>query len=188
MWNEFGGGLCKDFFPDVLSGWAGEVEAWRGTRRESLGHVGHPSAVGSASPWPTLVATGPCPVMAWLLLAIGVLCLTVQYLCVRFHSASDSQSSGIGLLVFSKSRCGRTNQPPRDFDGHTPQNISGLFVVCFFVFFFLKHQLTVFSLTVCSFLKYLREASLDDLFYASFLGRCSTCQVWVGDRDDFFFF
>lgn len=53
--------------------------------------------------------------------------------------------------------------------------------------FFLKYQLTVFSLTVFSFLKFLSEASPCDLFYVLFLGSSSTRQVWVGDRDDFFF-
>lgn len=122
---------ARTFFQMYLAGGRGKWRPGGGTGRESPGHVGHASAVGSASPWPTLVATGPWPVVAQLLLAIWVLCLTVQYLCVRFHSASDSQSSGIGLLVFSKSRCGRTNRPPRDVDGHTPKNISGLFVVFF---------------------------------------------------------
>ena len=40
-----------------------------------------------------------------LLLALWVLCFTAECFCVQFHSASDSQSFGVELLVFSKSRC-----------------------------------------------------------------------------------
>lgn len=100
---------CARTFIQMSS--AGGRGKWRhggGARPGSLGQAGRPSA----SPWPTLEATGPWPVLAWLPLALGELCLTVQHPCVRFHSASDSQSSGLGLLVFSKSRCGRTARPP----------------------------------------------------------------------------
>lgn len=53
---------------------AGGRGKWRhggGTRQERLGPVGHPRAAGSASPWPTLVATGHCPAIARLPLASG---------------------------------------------------------------------------------------------------------------------
>lgn len=75
------------------------------------------------------------------------------------------------------------NQPLRDSERHGPKNISWLFVV----FFFFKHQLTVFSLTVFSFLKSLSETSTCDLFCALFSGSSFTCQVWAGGRGGFFF-
>ena len=43
--------------------------------------------------------------LVFVLLALWVLCSTAECFCVQFHSASDSQSSGVELLVFSKSRC-----------------------------------------------------------------------------------
>lgn len=62
--------------------------------------------VGSASPGPTLMVTGHWAViLMWLLLVMWVMCFIAECFCVQFHSASDSQSSGVGLLVFSKSRC-----------------------------------------------------------------------------------
>ena len=81
----------------------GEAEAWARERNKAGGRS---QAVLLSFPGPTPVATGAGQsFLVCLLLVLWVLCFTAECFCVQFHSASDSQSFGVELLVFSKSRC-----------------------------------------------------------------------------------
>lgn len=110
----------------------------------------------SAPPGPT-PAAGRWPVILVPISTLWVLCFTAECFCVQFHSASDSQSSGVRLLVFSKAGVRKNmlkgESAPEDADRHGPKK-HFLSVCCACFFFFLEeHKLTVFSLTVFSFLK-----------------------------------
>lgn len=82
----------------------GEVEAWIRERNKAGGESGVMLVQLRQGLRSWSQGTGQS-YLVWLLLVMWVMCFIAECFCVQFHSASDSQSSGVGLLVFSKSRC-----------------------------------------------------------------------------------